>query len=453
MMEDQTEQQSKYDRMWAEQAHLARRWDEVAARARRFDWKGAGLATVAGKVDLDWIRLRGDEQVSDFLALDGDSLLALPGFGVGKLRRLCSILEAVMASGGADLLASEEPLEVEEPRDPFEALAEWGVPADLPVLLVSLPSIMIKHCITHGLDTLDRVLDEWAAVGPAGFLSRKGLGKLSVMPLKEFVDSLLEKDRKAASAFLPLHPSGSGLSLGLALDKLADAQTPTERTVLTRRLVEEKPLVQCKCAHVQTREGVRQVESRFLLPARHWIHHFDKERLEMLVNWLDGGDWFAPLRDEVSRNNQTLVKAALEDAFRSSPQATDLARKETARLEQFQRELQENRELWFGGVSLAGFLKSHVPEEDQVEFFRLLRRSTELRIDPNGTVVPVVTTLRQTVLGLLAVEKKPVKLTRLIRLLHRTGYHPHITPYLLRQRRIEWLRHSLIPKNMILWDE
>jgi hypothetical protein len=123
-------------------------------------------------------------------------------------------------------------------------------------------------------------------------------------------------------------------------------------------------------------------------------------------------------------------------------------------MENWQEELLSHPELWFGGVSLSGFLAAHVPDDEQPGFCEHVLESSVLRLDQlSGRVHPARTGLRHTVEALLAGEEDPIPLTWLIEMLGSTGYHSAVTARDLFRRRLGWVKDYGFPADKILWSE
>ncbi len=428
---------------------LVARWNEVVSRSKGIDWSRSSIATLAANAGLEWYRMRRDEPVEDFLALEGRGLFRLHGFGRGKVRRLCEIMESVLG-GATNGQKKNFPTTV----DPFETLAKWEIPRDFPTPLMMLSVRMAKQCASSGLHTLAHLVHEWETFGFRGFMARKSLGRVSVEELQTFMESLKNADRETAQSFLPLHPCGRGLSLGRALGMIVAGLGPTERSLLARRLVERMTLEESSEEIGLTRERVRQVEQDLLDSLQVRLTYFRDSSEELLDDWMAGRDWFARLRNETSEEDDDLLEAAIEALFGISPQAVVRAQDLELRLVDWHENLLRHSKLWFGGVRFRHFLKTNVPFDDRAALCDRLADSSELRLDHvDDKVYPARIGLSDTAAALLAAQDSPIPLSRLVRLLLRTGYHPGISGEVLLRRRRAWRRRQMLPKDRVLWNK
>lgn len=433
----------------ARKALLALRWDKVASRARQADWGRTGLGTLATKFGLEWYRVRGDEPVVRFIALAGGELLELHGFGRSKIGRLCEIVERAVDDLGADC-----PEVMVESSNLLEALVDWEIPTDFPCRLIMLPIRVQNYCSNLELESLGQLLAAWEELGFDGFDAQKNLGVKSVRRLETLVNALRDLDHGTASLFLPLDLAGRGLSLGLSLRQVALDLNPSERSMLTRRLVERMTLEESAEESGLTRERIRQVEAKFLNELRERLDYFSKDYALLLGAWVSTGAWFESLRSNGPAEGDAFLAAALEAIFRDTPQAVARALGEESRLECWHEQLFHHPDLWFGGVSLSEFLESLVPIPEQQLFCEHVAGSSTLRVDhADGRVYPARIGLRKSVAAMLAAEDDPIPLTWLVELLYRSGYHLTASRDKLLRYRAVWLRREGFPKDMILWDE
>ena len=430
-------------------ARLAKRWDKIAVRARDVDWGKDCLGSMASRLGLPWYRGRGEEPLSRFLVYEGSSLVALRGFGFQKIGRLCDIVElALDAPPPAD---DSEELSYSDPR---EALVDWSVPPDFPCYLIRLPVRLANYCERQCIAKLGQLLVEWETLGFGGFKAQQNLGSKSVRRLEFFVDSLRIKDHKTASLFLPLDPTGAGLSLGRALALIAMDPKPSERLLLNRRLIERMTLEVSAEDSGLTRERVRQVEANFLNEVRHVLEYFREDCARLLDAWIGISDWEHQIQQLDLHDNENFIAAVLDAVFRDTPQAVARALGEESRMDNWHEELVSHPELWFGGVKLSDFLSIRVTIDQQQCFCEHVAASCILQLDHvEGRVHPARTGIRQTVEAMIAGEEDPMPLTWLVQLLRRTGYHPLVSPRVLLRQRQRWLRDYDFPTNMILWDE
>ncbi len=428
---------------------LAERWDTVAERAKRAGCGRTGVVTLATRLGLEWYRARGDEPLGFFLERDGKALLELHGFGRRKMGRLCEIVETAVDDLGEDFAEV-----VTVPADPLEALATWEIPDDFPCRLIILPFRVIGYCARQGLDGLRHLLEEWERLGFDGFEGQKNLGVRSVRRLEAMVNAFRDLDHKTASLFLPLDPSGRGLSLGQALRLVAMDPNPSERSLLKRRLVERMTLEESAEEDGLTRERVRQVEAKFLKELSERLDYFSSDYAKLLAAWVAGGEWFEPLRYSEQREDDVFLAAALEAVFRDTPQAVARALGEDARLEGWHEELINHPDLWFGGVLFSEFLATRVPTQDLQLFCEHVAESPLLRLDQgDGRIYPMRKGLRRTIEAMVAMEDDPIPLTWLVDLLIRSGHHPSATRERLLRHRPVWQRRPSFPYDKILWSE
>lgn len=404
--------------------------------------------------------------MGEFLDLKGASLVGLRGLGRVKIERLCTIVERSLATvpkpkpkpkpgPATGTGAPAARARANHPKsDARKALESWEVPPDFPCELINLPVRIRRYCARRGLDGLDQLLEEWERLGYEGFMAQRALGTNSVRRLDVFVSALELGDHAGASAFLPLDPSGRGLSLGRALSRVSSQISPVTRRLLFRRLVERKTLEESGLEDGLTRERVRQREAEFLGRLRDCLDYFSDDLQRLLATWAAGGDWFESLRPIEPLENEELVAAALESEFWFTPEGEARALGEESRMEAWQEELAANPDLWFGGVRMDDFLAARVPEDEHALFSEHVANSPELRFDRRrGQVHPAKTGVAQTVEAILANESHPIPLTRLVELLVQTGYHPYVTRRTMLRRRPALSRQKGFREHLILWDE
>lgn len=426
---------------------IAARWNALAAKARGLEWGRVGLIELASQCGLEWYPGRGNEPLAWFLERDGDQLVRLRGFGRKKIGLLFEIVSSALERRSGECPAEEI---VEEP-DPRTALLEWEVPEDFPCRLCMFPARVTSYCEKQGLVGIGQLLDEWLRLGFDGFKDQRNLGTKSVRLVEAWVHALRYRDHQAASSFLPLEPSGPGLSLSQALTMVGRLPTPSERPMLQRRLVERMTLEESAEVAGVTRERVRQIEAGFVGEIRDRLDYFSQERNDLLDAWIAGGDWFATLRPV---DHEELVKGAIEAIFDETPQAVARELNEEANWDAWSEELRMHPDLWYGGVVLEEFLVERVPIPQRVRFCERLAGSREVRLDHGeGKVYPAKTALYPTVAAILAREDDAVPLTWLVELLRATGYHPNITRDLVKAQSPRWLVRPEFPGDKILWHQ
>ena len=422
----QTRHRSYARKLKQRKAELAMRWDKIIVRARQMDCGNIGIGTLASLSGLEWYRARGDEPLANFLDFEGIDLMARRSLGFQKIDHLCEIVELALDS----ILGAETSnfTSAAIGFDPHETLVDWGIPSDYPCRLTRLPVRIINYCDKQGLTGIGELLNVWETLGLEGFKAQQNLGSMSVRRIEVFVKSLRRKDHKTASSFLPLDPSGNGLSLGSALKLIAAEPSLLERSLLDRRLVQRMTLETSAEESGLTRERVRQVEMKFLTEVSEILEYFSGDYARLLDAWIGIGNWTQQLQMLELNENKIFIAAALEAIFRDTPQAVARTLGEESRLENWHEELLSHPELWFGGVNLSEFLVDHVPSGEQQEFCEHVSKSTVLRLDhSDGRVHPARIGLRHAVVALLAGEDDPIPLTWLIKMLVRTGYHPSVT--------------------------
>jgi hypothetical protein len=426
---------------------LEDRWNIIVSKARNLDWGDVGLRELARICDLNWYQVRGNESLAGFLVYDGNQLINLPSFGRKKIIKLCDIV-----SKAVEIWTNKSPMTTSlEKIEPIATLREWGVPEDFPCRLCLLPVRVLRHCEKHALKDVTHLIDEWQKHGFVGFMSMKNLGKKSVKELEIFVHALCDRDHATASLYLPLCPSGSGLSLPVALSSLAKLPKTAELQMLERRLIGRMTLEESAEEACVTRERVRQIEGGFLREIEERLDYFAYERNELLHAWVTGQDWFEVLRP---MDKEELVKAAIEAIFDETPQACARDLSKESKWEAWREELRSHPDLWFGGVELDSFLADRVPVNQTEEFCECLTFSRELRLDHcSGRVLPVRTSLYLTVVAMLAREDDAIPLTWLVELLIQSGYHPTATKQTLMRHKRNWLARSDFENNKILWNE
>jgi transcriptional regulator with XRE-family HTH domain len=426
---------------------LAEQWDGLVSRARSLEWGNAGLMDLAMSCGLEWYPGRGNEPLAWFLKHDGRQLVTLPGFGQKKLTKLCEILcKALEIRTGA----SPSVIPIEKP-EPGEVLLEWDIPEEFPCRLCLLPVRVLSYCETQGIMFLAQLLDEWRRLGFEGFKKLRNLGTKSVRQIEVLVHALENRDAGTASLFLPLGPSGRGLSLSAALALVARLPNPAERAMLHRRLINRMTLEESAEDAGVTRERVRQIEAGFLEEIQARLDYFAAERDDLLHAWINGQNWFELL---LPMDDAELVTAAIESIFEETPQACarDLGRE--AKWDAWCEEMRTHPDLWFGGVILDDFFAERVPADQTEEFCECIASCRDLRLDHgSGRVFPTKTGLYNSVLAMLAREDDPVPLTWLVELLVQTGYHPEVTSQTLKRHKSNWLTRADFPGEKIIWTE
>ena len=216
-------------------ALLATRWDMIVSRSCQTNWACIGIGTLATRSGLAWYTTRGDELLANFLGFKGVALVKRRGWGFRKIERLCEIIERAMDAAHVEFPTAVAPDMAD--FDPSAALAAWGISPNYPCHLTRLPVRLVNFCDKRNLVGIGELLSEWATLGFEGFKAQQNLGSKSVRQMERFVESLRTMDLETVSMFLPIHPSGTGLSLGRALKLIAVNPSPSEMSMLDRRLV------------------------------------------------------------------------------------------------------------------------------------------------------------------------------------------------------------------------
>lgn len=299
------------------------RWDQLAEQARVNQWdrRGLGLANLAERTKLSWYHTRGNEPLADFLTKTGMELMGMTAFGLGKLKRLCDLLEHGLKQenklkplGKLKPEAEAAPSKKTAPvvvMDLRGALKEWEVPMDFPVRLIRLPIRILNFCTDRKVVSVSELIALWEKLGADDLASRPGVGKATMQGLCRFITCLQYKDHSGASAFLPLDQSGRGLSLGRAVRAHLGDLKPQVRGVLERRLLRGMSLAQSGAPADLTRERARQMEVDFLAGLQDWMGWFameNEEELEEMPSVADWMEWIGPLP---TRKDKVLLEAAL----------------------------------------------------------------------------------------------------------------------------------------------
>ena len=433
-------------------ALLATRWDKITVRAHQTDLGNIAIGTLASRAGLEWYRARGDESLSNFLESSGIALLALRGLGLNKIARLCEIVERALDTVSGEDLTNYVSKATD--HDPHEALVSWGIPLDFPCRLTHLPVRLVNFCERQNLTGIGELLDSWKTLGFEGFKAQQNLGSMTVRKMKVFVEFLQRKNLEGASSFLPIDQSGNGLSLRSALKLIGAEPSPSERSLLDRRLVQRMTLEASAEENGVTRERVRQVETAFLREVSEALEYFHQDCARLLDAWMGSGKWYQQLQLLELEKDEIFIGAALVAVFKETPQAVARTLGVESRLENWHEELLSHSEFWFGGVKLSEFLSGHVSVEEHQEFCEHVFGSSVLRLDHvEGRVHPARTGLRNTVEALLAAEEDPIPLTWLIEMLRSTGYHSAVTTRDLLSRRLGWIKDYGFPADKILWSE
>ncbi|RYD75352.1 MAG: hypothetical protein EOP84_18455 [Verrucomicrobiaceae bacterium] len=320
--------------------------------------------------------------------------------------------------------------------------------------MIILPARVINFCNANGLETLDRFMDRWAELGAYGFLREKNMGKGSVEVIGTLMDSIWSADRETASAFLPLHPSEPGMTLGQSLKLLVRNMPLGVPAFLQRRLVQGLTLADSAEAAGLTRERIRQMEQVLLSDVSARLDYFPKERAKVLDALTEGRDLSELLLEGGNSPDDDLIVAAVEALFRNLPRNAAGGVPFDELGEAWLDTLTHHPQLWFGGVPLDGFLTEHVPPQHQDRFREYVADQERFRLDRvDRRVHPAQIGLRATAEALLALQPRPIPLTKLVELLERTGFHRGITREMLLQRRRQWRRALALQKKKILWNE
>lgn len=428
---------------------LADHWDEVAAKFRGTQWENRPVRDAATLVGLDWYRSRGDELLGSFLCLSGEAILALPGFGAAKLKRLCSILIELDGHTAAPATTVSPQL-----YDPLEALEAWGFPANFPVSLLPLPVRILRYAAKEKLTGLEDLIRTRDTLGSAGLAAQQNLGRRSIRELDAFVMALRNGDRTAAAYWIPISGDHDGPDLVASLRSITSALKESERRMLSPRLTEGLTLEESAERNGVTRERIRQVESAFLADISRRLDYFAEERADLLAQWSTWGDGLMNLAHAVSASDAALLAGGIEALFRDSPHgvAREMAR-ETL-LDEVLDRLWHAPDLWFGGTDLQDFVVREVPPEHHAGFIERATSSPLFRLDHrSGRIHPRRPGLLRATLAMIAEEDEPMPLTWLVHLLRETSMFPKLERIDVLRRRSSWRKRFPDIDSRIHWGQ
>jgi Sigma-70, region 4 len=293
------------------------RWDELVKKAKAKEWHQSGIDTaiLARRTGLSWFHARGNEPLAGFLSKTGVELLSTTSLGLGKVKRLCDVVEAALKQENkASVRGKGSPLAESFPPVAWDArgtLAEWEVPLDFPIRMIRLPMRILHFCRDRNAVVLADLLRLWDQQGAEEWASQRSIGRESMEGINAFMRALQTKDHTAARAFLPLDESGRGLCLRQAIRAHIKALKPRDRTILERRLLQGMSLVKSGALAGVTRERARQLESGFIRAIQEWVGWFAQGNEDELAYMEGSADWMAWIGRMDSRKDDLLLEAAL----------------------------------------------------------------------------------------------------------------------------------------------
>jgi hypothetical protein len=400
--------------------------------------------------------------VSEFLALDGMALIRYPFFGRTKIRRLIEIVSTALHAqsdtdheqGEGDDATQPIPNEVTETTGTAQdGLAKLEIPSDLPLVLVRLPVRIQHYCKEHHLHSLGEFLDAWESLGEGYFMQLPNLGRKSVGDVSALWEAVFNADAKALSAWLPINPSGRGLSLSAGLRATVSGLPEHHRTLLENRLVHEQTLEEAATDLSITRERTRQVEAVLLGKITQLLDWFPSVQEAMMACWLKAEPCLAVVGNDVPEVDRELLEAAICRIFDERPEAAARELELEARMEGWHEKLKQHPDLLVEGVDLEDFMSSEVPLEHQEAFCLSLDGRGRIRLDhATGRVLHTGPRLRDVVKAILAREDDPIPLTWLHELVRQTPTHTHVEREQLYRYRIQWKSDDPdFPREKVLW--
>ena len=432
-------------------------WDTLRARAQSKDWPHSQHMTViecASLCGLAWYETRDADTVAHFLKMTGLQLIRLPRFGETKIQRLIQVVGSALeqeSGGGVPVEVAEEEL-----MQPFcDKLAALGIPDAFPVELAGLPVRIIHYCEKNHVRTLSDLLEVWESMGESYFLSLPNLGRRSVGELRDLASSIRLGNVRALSAWLPMSPSGRGLSLTVGLTRLVRRLTARHREMLEKRLVHGLTLEESAAEFGVTRERVRQIEAILLKETEALLELFPSDRERMLALWMANMPLLTLSEGEIPDAEHDLAKAAIGGCFKDRPESTARELELEAQIETWRTLLKEHPDLLVEGVDLESFMGMHVPEQYRESLCLALDGRGRIRLDhTTGRVVHTGPRLREVVKAILAKEEDPIPLTWLHQLVIQTPTHSHVQRDQMLRYRFQWKSDDpSFPNRKILWHQ
>lgn len=436
---------------WSENA--VEKWDAIRAKAAHANWPNDPRITIhacARRCGSVWYERRTSDLVEEFLALEGRALVRLIGFGRVKVERLVEIISLCMASMESPPVAAVQPK-----KSTRECLDELGVPLDFPCDLIRLPTRIRNHCRDNLVHTLGNLIDMWEAVGIAGMLNYKNLGRRSVGEIETLYESIRSGDRAAAAQWLPLDVENGGLSLWAGLVQAVRELDDHQRDMLDRRLIDGRTLEESAELFGITRERVRQLESLLLRRIALLLEWFPENRETLINLWMQDGEWQEPLKAIPDELDRRFVAAALEAFFNDLPQGAARSLEQHELLEKWHHMLRTHPDLLVEGVDLDAFLLNHVPTAMHGDLCSSITGRGRIRLDhTTGRIVHTSPRLREVVKAILAREDDPIPLTWLMELLRQTPTHKDAERDQIAKYKAQWKSDDpTFPRHKILWNE
>lgn len=437
---------------------LATRWDGLRNTISdgRHHFESIEVAILAKRAEIPWYVARGQEPIAKFLAFSGEELIRLPAWGRTKIERLCSILEHALSSD-THLESTDETecIHLQAEPDPFLALKTWGVPETLSLDLVLLPIRALNFFEENGIEDLGGVLRKWKSLNREGFLALRNIGKKTVSELELFYSALASNNWNEAGAWLPIQPGVVGLSFQRALLATIAKLNPIKRKMLELRLVKKFTLEESSAQFHVTRERVRQVEAKFVESIENVLNWFPHQRNEMMLIWVEEGDWMNSARPVGSQNDELLIAGGLEAIFEDTPYGIARSLSGEEQVEAWEQAILSEADFYTSGISLNEFMERLVPEKDRAEFCDLLTKWPWLHLDhTSGRIFRDKPKLTDVIRCLLASEDDPMPLTWLVTLVQKTRGHDDVKrETLLRMRPRLKAEGADGSYYKILWNE
>ena len=413
---------------WKEE--LAARWDGLrnSVSGGRHEFDSTDVAILAKRAEIPWYVSRGHEPLAKFLAFSGEELIRQPAWGRTKTERLCSILEHTLSSDTpVESTDATESVNSLAELDPFSALERWGVPETLSLDLVLLPIRALNFFEENGINDLGEFLRKWKSMNREGFLALRNIGKKTVSELERFYLALASNNWTEAGAWLPIHPGIVGLSFQRALLATIAKLNPIKRQMLELRLVKKFTLEESSAQFHVTRERARQVEAKFVEAIENVLKWFPQQRDEMILLWVEEGDWMHSARPFDNQNDELLISGGLEAIFEDTPYGVARSLSDEEQVEAWEHAIMSEADFYTSGISLNEFMERFVPEKDRAEFCELLTKWPWLHLDhASSRIFRDKPKLTDVIRCLLASEDDPMPLTWLVTLVQKSRGHDDV---------------------------
>jgi len=306
------------------QIPLIFRWERLREKAADLGWYDEGCPSVgelAFQARLPWFKTRHNDRVSDFISLEAEGLFtSLSNFGAQKCQRLIKILEAASQRPLTTTPTQEGSVPNTSGMSYSDVLQSWEIPDDYPLTLIPLSARLMSFCRNQHITSLPALLEEWFKLGPGGMICQENIGRATVDELQSLVYAISRASLKAARRWLPIHDSGKGLYLPLALVIANSRHSETTQYIVALRLVDGLTLKEVGAEHNISRERVRQLESAYVRDIRNVVDWFQIEKETMLKAWEEGREWSTPAMP--LPDSKPLILAAIESCFHDTPLAS-----------------------------------------------------------------------------------------------------------------------------------